>query len=113
MEDHKAQLIAKYKEWYKDTPFEWKIAVIEKCQKENIMYIDTSEDIDMLYDECIDWLTYKTYRRLTNLAKKEGYAEPPCHVCKMMILHWKKRDDIKWNPDNAHKFEAINSPVNQ
>lgn len=100
------EFIDKYKRWYKDTDHSWKVAVIELCKKDNVMHIDSHQDIDWLYDDCIDYLTDKSTRRLTNLAKKLGYSEPPCHHCRMIIKHWKDNEDYKWSPDVAHLFNC-------
>lgn len=98
------KLISKYKSWHKDTDHEWKLAVTEKCRKEDIMYIDDHQDIDWLYDDCLDYLFYKTTRKITNLARKMGYGQPPCHHCQMIIKHWNDNEDYKWSPDVAYLF---------
>lgn len=99
------ELIDRYKEWHGNTDRKWKLAVIEKCRKDGVMHIDNQQDLDWLYDDCIDYLTLKTTRRITNLAKKLGYKEIPCHHCRMIIKHWKTNDKWKWSPDTAHLFE--------
>jgi hypothetical protein len=100
------ELIDKYKSWHKNTDHSWKVAVIEKCRKEGIMHINTSQDIDWLYDDCIDYLFYKTTRKITNLAKKLGYDEPPCEHCKNIIKFWNCNEDWRWSPDKAYLFNC-------
>ena len=98
------ELIEKYRKWHGNTDHKWKVAVIEKCRKEGVMHIDNQQDIDWLYDDCIDHLTDKTTRKLTNLAKNMGYEQPPCYHCQMIIKHWNDNEDYKWTPELAHLF---------
>ncbi len=101
----KEKLILKFKEWYKDTEHSWKVSVIDKCIKENILYIDKNEDIDFLYNECIDYLFHNSKRRILNLATKLGYKNPPCNHCVNIIKYWDKSEEYMWSPDNAHLFK--------
>lgn len=98
------ELVEKYKEWYKDTPHKWKVALINKCRKDGIFYVDIQKDIDWIYDDCIDYIFSKTTRRVENLAKKMGYSEPPCYHCQMIIKNWNVNRDYIWSPENAHLF---------
>ena len=100
------ELIDKYRSWHKDTDHSWKVAVIEKCKKEGVMYIDPYQDIDWLYDDCLDHLFENTTRRITNLAKKLGHNQPPCLHCRNIIKFWNSSDEYKWTPETDHLFNC-------
>lgn len=102
------ELINKYKLWYYHTPREWKLAIIEKAKSDGVMHINNHQDLDWLYDDCVDYLTDKTPRRIQNLAKKMGYKRIPCYVCRKMIEYWNHNDEWKWSPDKSYLFGKYN-----
>lgn len=97
------ELVKKYTKWHGNTSHKWKVAVIKKAEKEGLS-INNHQDINWLYDDCIHFLTDRTTRKITNLARKMGYKQPPCHHCRMIIKHWNDNTDYKWTPDLAHLF---------
>jgi hypothetical protein len=98
------ELNKKYKEWHDKTDEEWKRAVIDKCKKDGSFYAMVSQDLDWIYDDCIDSLFDKTTKKIKNLAKKMGYKEIPCLHCRNIIKYWDSNNEWRWSPDKAHLF---------
>lgn len=97
------ELIAKYSRQHKDVPRDWKIAVINKAD-DGINYVDKHQNLDWLYDDSLYYLFDKSTRKVLNLCKRMGYAEPPCETAKNIIKYWKYNKDFMWTEETAHLF---------
>ncbi len=97
------ELTLKYNNWHGKTDRKWKILLIDKCKKDGFS-IDQSKDLDWIYDDCIDYITLNSPRKLLNLFYKSSYTKMPCHHCLMILRYWHYNDDVKWSPDSAHLF---------
>lgn len=77
------EMIAGYKEKYKNVPNDFKSEAVDLMFKD--WGFTDSRDLDWLYDDAINHLFYNSTRRIKNLAKRLGYKEVPCETCREII----------------------------